>query len=64
MQQMKTWFNNPVAVRQQILVGCQNQQYLQPAIVEKDWWVTAVLHASITESSPYRKDQGQFDRVK
>lgn len=45
MRQMKTWFNNPVAVRQQILAGCQNQQYLQPAIVEKDWWVTTVLHA-------------------
>lgn len=42
---MKTWFNNPVAVRRQILVGCHNQQKLQPAIIEKDWWVTAVLRA-------------------
>lgn len=42
---MKTWFDNPVAVRQQILAGCHIQQNLQPAIIEKDWWVTALLHA-------------------
>lgn len=52
---MSLWINNTLAERKVMLQEATKQKYLpQQLAVEKDWWVTAVLHALFTSKyAPY-----------